>query len=132
MRRARGAFEARNFVAAHVKRNDQTSRRLIRYLSMQTNRVLLLVRDATDGRILIEPSKDEQWLLREKSGVGRTADWIVRKEIGDDFYEELEKHRNWHLGFSEYYDLIVWDREAGQSFGNVFSTILEVSIAEKG
>lgn len=68
MRRSFGIFEARSFLAGSVKRIDQASRRFIKYLSMQTNRVLVLVRDATDGRILIQPPQEERWILRRGFG----------------------------------------------------------------
>ena len=54
-RRSFGVVEARSFIAGSVKRNDQASCRFIKYLSMQTSRVLVLVRDVADGRILIQP-----------------------------------------------------------------------------
>ena len=132
MRRNLGVAEARSFLAGSVKRNDQASRRLIKYLSMQTDRVLVLVRDATDGRILIQPPSEERWLLRR--GFGRASfkesqEWIVEKEIGVEFFKELEKFRKWTVGFSEHFDIIVWDREAGLPFGHVYSTILEVSMS---
>lgn len=96
---------------------------------MWTHRVLLLVRDAKTGRILVSPPKDQLWLVREKSGFGRAAkhDWNVVSEVGPKFFEKLEASRNWSLGFTDYYDIIVWDRMAGERFGNVYSSIIEVS-----
>lgn len=122
-------LEARNFIAAHVKRNDQASRRLIRYLSMQTHRVLLLVRDAKTGRILISPPEDELWLIRRKSGLGRAVkhEWNVQKKVGPAFFEEMEENRRWSLGFNEYFDIIVWDLDPGERFTNVYQTITEVN-----
>jgi hypothetical protein len=130
MRRSHAVLEARNFVAAYVKRNDPASRRLIQYLSMQTYRVLLLVRDAKTGEILISPPKDQLWLLREKSGLGRAAknEWNVLKEVGPQFFNEMEVSRKWNLGFNDYYDVIVWDLDAGERCGNVYSTITQVSL----
>lgn len=129
MRRSHDMLEARNFIAAHVKRNDQASRRLIRYLSMQTHRVLLLVRDAKTGRILISPPEDELWLLRRKSGLGRAVkhEWNVQKRIGPAFFEEMEASRRWSLGFNDYFDIIVWDLDPGERFTNVYQTITEVT-----
>lgn len=129
VRRSHAMLEARNFIAAHVKRNDQASRRLIRYLSMQTHRVLLLVRDAKTGRILISPPTDELWLIRQKSGIGRAVkhEWNVQKKVGPSLFEELEANRRWSLGFNEYFDIIVWDLDPGERFTNVYQTVTEVS-----
>ena len=130
MRRSHAALEARNFIAANVKRNDQASRRLIRYLSMQTKRVLLLVRDATTGRILISPPEDELWLIRQKSGLGRAVkhEWNIIKAVGPSFFEEMEAKRQWTLGFKDFYDIIVWDLEPGERFINVYQTVSEVRL----
>lgn len=128
-RRAHAVIEARNFVAAHISRNDPASRRLIRYLSMQTHRVLLLVRDAKTGRILVAPPDSELWLLRDKSGIGRASKntWNVRKEVGPSLFEEIDATRRWTLSFNDYYDVIVWDVEPGRHPSNVYSTISHVS-----
>lgn len=129
MRRSHVMLEARNFIAAHVKRNDQASRRLIRYLSMQTHRVLLLVRDAKTGRILLSPPEAELWLIRRKSGLGRAVkhEWNVQRKVGPDFFEEMEANRRWSLGFNEYFDIIVWDLDPGERFTNVYQTVTEVN-----
>jgi len=129
IRRAHAIMEARNFVAAHISRTDQASRRLIRYLSMQTHRVLLLVRDAKTGRILVAPPEDELWLVREKSGVGRASknSWNIVKEVGTKLFEEIDANRKWTLRFNDYYDVIVWDLEPGKQFSNVYSVITQVS-----
>ena len=133
MRRHFGVIEARSFLAGSVKRNDQASRRFVKYLSMQTHRFLVLVRDATDGRILIQPPREEQWLLRR--GFGRASsledqEWVVEKHVGSDFFEELESSRKWTIGFREHFDIIVWDCEAGLPFGPVYCTVTEVGMLE--
>lgn len=130
-RRSHAVLEARNFVAGYVKRNDPASRRFIQYLSMQTYRVLVLVRDGKTGEVLLSPPPDEMWLVREKSGLGRAVknQWKVLKEVGPDFFEVIEKHRRWRLGFDDYYDVIMWDLSAGESFGNVYSTATQVSFS---
>lgn len=130
MRRSHAVLEARNFIAGYVKRNDPASRRLIQYLSMQTYRVLLLVRDAKTGKILISPPEDQLWLLREKSGLGRAVknEWKCLKEVGPEFFKELEVSRRWNLGFNDYYDVIIWDLNAGEPFGNVYNAAIHVSL----
>lgn len=129
-RRAHAVLEARNFIAACVKRNDLSSRRLIRYLAMQTHRVLLLVRDGKTGRILVSPPEDELWLVRQKAGLGRAIkhEWNVQKKVGAAFFEEMETNRRWSLGFKDYFDIIVWDLESGELFANVYQTVTEVGL----
>jgi hypothetical protein len=90
-RRSHAAIEARNFICAHIKRDDQASRRLIQYLSTQSHELLILVRDAETGELLIKPPEEERWLLREKSGLGRASKngWNVLKSVGPKFFEEM-------------------------------------------
>ena len=122
-RRAHASLQTRNFIAAHVKRDDQASRRFIRYLSMQTHRVMLLVRDGKTGRVLISPPMDHLWLVREKSGFGRSVKklWNVLREVGEEFFDELESNRKWTFGFDDYYDVVVWDNEPGEHYSNVYN-----------
>ena len=128
MRRSHASSEARNFIAAHVDRNDPVSRRFIRYLSMQTHRVLLLVRDAKTGRILLTPPKEELWLVREKAGIGRASknEWTVTHKVGFELFEQLEVARTWTLGFNDHYDVIIWDLKPGKEFWNVHSVVQQV------
>ena len=128
-RRQHAILEARNFVCAHIKRNDAASRRLILYLSMKTTDVLLFVRDAKTGRILVKPPEEERWVIREKSGIGRASknDWNVIREIGPDLFDEIEKQRRWHFGFTEYYDIYIWDLLPGLPYHRLYCTIQEVS-----
>jgi hypothetical protein len=103
IRRTHAILETRSFVCAHIKRNDPISRRLVQYLSMQTSHLVLLVRDAKTGSILVKPPEDKLWLVREKSGVGRAAknEWNIIQQVGTNFFEEMDKHRRWHFGFKE-------------------------------
>lgn len=96
---------------------------------MSTQRILLHVRDAKTGRILISPPKDDLWLVREKYGVGRAAkhDWKILSEVGPKFFETLEASRNWSLGFTDYYDIVIWDRGAGGRFANLRGVVVDVS-----
>src|SRR4051794_26729944 len=128
-RKSHAVFEARNFICAHIKRDDPASRRLIQYLSMQTHQVLLLVRDAETGRILIKPPEEERWLYRKKVGLGRASknEWTVIKKIGPEFFDEMDKWRSWNFSFQEYYDIYVWDQESGLSFPSLYNIVQEVS-----
>jgi hypothetical protein len=130
-RRSHAMFEARNFMCAHIKRDDQASRRLVQYLSMQSYRILVLVRDAETGNLLIKPPEDQRWLFREKSGFGRAAksDWNIIKSIGPEFFEEMERYRNWNFSFKEYYDVYVWDLEPGEPFPVLYNAVLEVCLS---
>ncbi|PQE18079.1 mfs allantoate protein [Rutstroemia sp. NJR-2017a BVV2] len=129
-RRSHAILEARNFICAHIKRDDPVSRRLIQYLAMQTHRLLLLVRDTETGRLLVKPPEEERWLFREKSGIGRASrnEWNVLKEIGPQFFEEMETHREWRFSFKEYYDVYVWDLEPGERFAGIFNVVQEMLV----
>jgi hypothetical protein len=90
-RRSHEVVEMRNFICGHIKRDDPVSRRFIQYLSNETWEIRALVRDRKTGRILIQPPKDELWLLREKSGWGRATrnEFDVIGEIGPAFFEQM-------------------------------------------
>ncbi|KAL6720831.1 hypothetical protein ACLMJK_002756 [Lecanora helva] len=124
-RRAHMISEARNFMCANVKRNDPVSRRFLQYLSMQSNKVIVLIRDAKTSKILCQPPEDQLWLNRHKSGMGRASknEWTIRAKVGPEFFEKMERMREWHFGFNDYYDVYVWDFEPGQSFSQLYSTV---------
>ena len=71
------------------------------------------MRDAKTGKILHSPPPDERWLKREKSGLGRASknEWDVIASVGEEFFELMERNRDWYFGFSEYYDVYIWDLE---------------------
>lgn len=127
-RRSHSVLECGNFIAAYVKRNDQVSRRLIRYLSMQSHRALLLVRDVKTGQILISPPKEELWLVREKKGIGRAVKnpWKIVKQLNAQFFEEIGAVRKWSFGFDDYYDIFVWDNAPGEENRFLYTTVVEV------
>ena len=129
-RRTHAMFEARNFICAHIKRNDAVSRRFIQYLAMQTNTLCLLVRDAKTAHILVKPPEEELWLLREKAGVGRAVKttWNIVRKVGPEFFKEMDNHRKWHFGFTDYYDVYVWDLEAGNPYSHLYGQVQEVGI----
>ncbi|TVY87687.1 hypothetical protein LAWI1_G006032 [Lachnellula willkommii] len=129
-RRSHAHFEARNFICAHIKRDDQVSRRLVQYLAMQTHEILVLVRDAESGKLLITPPEDERWLYRQKSGLGRAVknEWNVIRSIGPQFFEEMDRYREWHFSFNEYYDVYVWDVAAGECFAHLYNLVQNIII----
>jgi hypothetical protein len=49
------------------------------------------VRDGKTGKILIQPPKEDLWLLPEKSGWGRAArnEFDVISEFGPEFFEKM-------------------------------------------
>lgn len=117
-RRAHQHTEMRNFVCGHIKRDDPVSRRFIQYIAMETWDMRALVRDAKTGRVLIKPPDEELWLIREKSGWGRASrnEYEILAEVGTKFFEDMDKHRKWHFGFEEFYDVYIWDSAPGRSF----------------
>ncbi|KAF7909232.1 hypothetical protein EAE99_011447 [Botrytis elliptica] len=129
-RRQHAIFQARNVICANIKRNDPSSRRFIQYLSMQSHRLVLLVRDAESGKLLVKPPEEERWLWREKSGLGRAVKnvWNVMKRIGPEFFEEMDRHREWNFSFNDYYDVYVWDLEPGESLAPLYNTVQQMLI----
>lgn len=131
-RRAHQVVEFRNFVCAHVNRRDPRSRRFLQYLSMESARSMLLVRDAKTGKVLVQPPDKAdvgRWLVRRKVGFGRASknESEIVKEVGTDFFDEIDKYRNWSFSFSDYYDVIVWDLEPGLPFESLYNAIHDVS-----
>ena len=122
--------EFRNFICANVRRNDPAMRRFLQYLVMHTSRVVVLIRDAKTSRIITQPPKAQLWLSREKSGLGRASknEWTTVSEVGPSFFQKMEDIREWHFSFDEYYDVYVWDLEAGEPFPCLYNTIYEASI----
>ncbi|EKG18620.1 hypothetical protein MPH_04093 [Macrophomina phaseolina MS6] len=118
-------LEARNFICACVKRNDAVSRRFIQYVVLQTNSMVILVRDVKTGDVLYRPPGDQLWLVREKSGMGRASrnEWNVIKQVDPNFFEEMDRHRQWHFNFKEYYDVIIWDLDAGCHFSHLYNNV---------
>jgi hypothetical protein len=99
---------------------------------MQTRELLVLVRDAETGRLLIKPPEDQRWLYRSKHAVGRAAknEWTVLKQIGPDLFNDMDKYRNWSFSFKEYYDIYVWDLEAGLPFLALYNTVQQVRLSK--
>jgi len=128
-RRSHHIREMRNFICGHIKRNDAASRRLIQYLTMETAHLIVLVRDAKNGRTLVMPPKDELWLIREKVGLGRASknEYDVLSQVGPKFFEQMDKHRRWHFGFDDYYDIYVWDPVPGNPFSYLYNKLQQVS-----
>ncbi|KAF2136281.1 uncharacterized protein K452DRAFT_322524 [Aplosporella prunicola CBS 121167] len=124
-RRSHKMFETRNFICANLKRNDPVSRRVIQYMALEASSMVLLVRDGKTGEFMVRPPESELWLMREKSGIGRATrnTWNVIKSVGPEFFEEMEKHRNWHFGFKDYYDVVIWDTEPGNHFSCLYNSI---------
>ena len=116
-------------MCAHISRNNPASRRFIQYLSMEKMKCILLVRDAKTGRILVKPKDDDLWLIREKVGLGRAKknEWNIVSKVGPKFFDEMDKSRKWHFGFNDYYDIYVWDLEAGRPYPVLYNLIQLVS-----
>ncbi|KAF2744666.1 hypothetical protein M011DRAFT_470254 [Sporormia fimetaria CBS 119925] len=130
-RRSHCIREARNFICGHIKRNDAASRRLIQYLSMMTFELILLVRDAKTGKILVKPPKEERWLVREKVGWGRASrnEYEVLAKVDAEFFEKMDKQRKWHFSFDDHYDLYIWDATThGRSFDFLYQRLVEALI----
>jgi hypothetical protein len=121
--------ELRSSMCAHMKRNDPVTRRFIQYAVMHSTRLNILVRDGKTGEVITEPSSDELWLLRQRGGIGRASrsPWKVIRQVNSQLFEEMEEHRKWHFGFEDYYDLYIWDREAGNPFAYLYEIVSKVN-----
>ena len=62
------------------------------------------------GSILVKPPEEETWLVREKTGLGRAArnEWNIIKKVGTEFFEDMDRHREWHFGFKEVWQWIIY------------------------
>lgn len=125
-RRQHAVVESRNFICAHLKRNDATSRRFIQYVAMRTHELVMFVRDVKTGNVLVQPPREQLWLLRRKAGIGRAVkndEWEICKKVGPEFQEEMDSYREWHLDFKEYYDIVIWDLEPGRHFAQLYNAV---------
>ncbi len=133
LRRQQTIVESRNYVCAHMKRNDPVTRRFIQYALMRPSEHLILVRDGKDGRIVVAPEKEHRWIVRSRPGitaVGRYSDegWDVELEVGGYFFEIAELERQWHFGFTSYYEVYMWDLRPGAKPLTMYHHIREVSV----
>jgi hypothetical protein len=128
-RRQHDISEWRNVLAGHMKRNDPVSRRFLQYLLMRTGEVLLLVRDGKTGRVITAPPDEHLWTFRKKQGVGRASkhEWCNVLEIGLEYFDRTEELREWRFGFSDYYDVFIWDFVPGRSPTTMYNVIITVS-----
>ncbi|KAK5709857.1 hypothetical protein LTR17_019415 [Elasticomyces elasticus] len=130
---ARVILQTRNVIGAHIKRNDPVSQRLVQYLAMRTHVLVMMVRDAKTGRVIVKPPEDECWLSRDcvtllfNESEEPEPEWKVTKEVGEDLFEQIsgKKEREWQFGFLDYYEIIVWDLEPGRAFAGLYNTIQE-------
>ncbi len=146
--RTHSVVEFRNWLCAHIRRDDPASRRFLQYLSMRTSRVLVLIRDAKTSRILSSPPANQLWLHCEKAGSGRARknDWSAQTEVRPEFFEKsipplsdllanvadsrlVEELRQWHFGFNDYYDVYIWDLKPSKPWINFFDTIYQVRLS---
>lgn len=115
-------------MCGHMKRDDPISRRVIQYLAMQTCDVAMLVRDVKSGRIIVEPPDEQKWLVRTEAvsgsaGLPPSQNWVVTKAVNEQFFEEMDRHREWVFGFKDYYDIIVWDIDPGRTFYGLYNAV---------
>ncbi|KAJ4003640.1 hypothetical protein NW752_011065 [Fusarium irregulare] len=125
-RRTHSLLEARNILVGNMKRNEPVTRRFIQYLLMRAGEVLVMVRDGKTGRVITAPPKDELWTLRRKQGLGRAAknEWENLLSVGPEFMKLTDVLREWRFGFTDYYDVFIWDFVPGQSHVDMYNTVL--------
>lgn len=121
--------ESRNYLCAHMKRNDPVSRRFIQYCSMQSSRSMILVRDGKTGSIIVSPPESDLWLSRLQVGIGRRAyeaEWQTLRYVGEEFFEEMDLKRNYLLGFADFYDICLWATDPRSTWEVLYAGIIEV------
>ncbi|KAI1368681.1 hypothetical protein F5Y08DRAFT_325949 [Xylaria arbuscula] len=127
-RRRHEFVESRNILVGHMKRNDSVTRRFLQYISMRPGELLLLVRDGRTGTIVTAP-RDENtlWTLRSKQGLGRASknEWDIHLQIGPEYFEWVERNRNWRLGFDDFYEVWIWHFVPGQSGKMLYNVVVE-------
>ncbi|KAK4043839.1 hypothetical protein C8A01DRAFT_43217 [Parachaetomium inaequale] len=137
VRRQHTILESRNFVCAHMKRNDPVTRRFIHYAVMRPSEQMILVRDGIDGRIIVAPNQKDRWIVRSRRGVTAVGcnthddNWDVELEVGPLFFDTARASRKWHFGFSSYYEVYMWDFVPGKKPIDMYHYIREVSMLSK-
>jgi hypothetical protein len=121
--------ETRNIIVGNMKRNDPATRRFIQYLLMRAGEVLVMVRDGKTGRVITAPPDDELWTYRSKRGLRRAAknEWENILSIGPEFMKLTDMLCEWRFGFTDYYDVFIWDFVLGQPYIDTYSIVVLVS-----
>lgn len=127
--------EARNFICAHMKRNDPISRRFIQYALMRPGEHFILVRDGKTGRIGVAPEDYNRWIVRSRSGVGvRPGEgygrhgndgWDLELEVDAMSFELTGMQCQWKFSFSANHEIYIWDFAPGNSLGKMYKYIKE-------
>ncbi|KAK4167641.1 hypothetical protein QBC43DRAFT_311164 [Cladorrhinum sp. PSN259] len=134
LRKQNYVVEARNFLCAHMKRNDPVTRRFIQYALMRPGEYLILVRDGKTGRIIVAPDERHRWIARSRAGVGAKAGhpsredddgWNTEFEVDSYFFELAEEQRSWDFSFTAYYEIYIWDFVPGTSPQKLYQFIKE-------
>lgn len=48
------------------------------------------------------------------------------KEVGPKFTEAMDSYRQWHFGFPDTYDVIIWDRLPGEPYAQLYNVVQQV------
>ncbi|KAK4095743.1 hypothetical protein N658DRAFT_511804 [Parathielavia hyrcaniae] len=132
LRRQHVITESRNYVCAHMKRNDPVTRRFIQYAVMRPGEQFILVRDGIDGRIVVAPDKQHRWLVRSRRGVSATGrnqhddNWDIERAVDPTFFAVAQMTREWHFNFESCYEIYMWDHVPGQSPMDMYHHIREM------
>ena len=132
LRKQSYVVEARNFVCAHMKRNDPVTRRFIQYALMRPGEYMILVRDGRTGRIIVAPDEEHRWIARSRSGVGIKPGmmhdddgWNIELEVDSYFFELAAQACFWDFGFTDYYEVYIWDFAPGLKALKMYQFIKE-------
>ena len=60
--------------------------------------------------------------------MGRASrnEWNIVRDVRPAFFEEADRNRQWNFSFKEYYDILVWDLDAGEPPTHLFNVIQQV------
>lgn len=136
--RSNPRLEQRNYICAHMKRDDPVTRRFIQSCVMNTGDYLTFVRDAKTGRVITAPPEEERWFIREASTTQSRSlfsfddddddNYVDKLRLNERFFKAVDSTRNWRFSFKEYYDIIIWDLVPNRPAISVYNVICEVSV----
>lgn len=115
-------IHVRNIMVAHMKKDNPVTERFLHYITMQSVRLLLLVRDGKQGRIVTTPPADQLWTCREKTG----SQTRVLFGVYGNVFDVMDKTRRWRLGFDDYYEVCFWEVFPSRSSGDFHHKTLQV------
>lgn len=133
LRRQSTVVEVRNYVCAHMKRNDPVTRRFIQYALMRPGDHFILVRDGKTGRIIVAPEEQHRWIARSHRGVGLKPGqamasgngdgWAIECAVNTEFFGVALEECEWGFNFTDCYEIYIWDFAPGRKPNKMYQAI---------